>query len=219
MAADTDATARQLTPRGVVFLMVMQNAAFCALGVLLWHWSGREPVEMVDWASPLGWLGGIALGLAFIAVAWGVCRAFPHMSDRFAEWQANTYRGFGRDLGWPAIVTVAFAAGIGEEVLLRGGLQTWLTDHVGPMWAILLASAAFAALHLARPIVTALLFVIGIVFGWIYWATDSLLMVMLAHAIYDVWAIRTLLRQLDRLGLFEAKEEPGAALVNGPEPG
>lgn len=208
---------RKLVPSAIATLVVAQNVLFVGLGLLVWHWSGRRIGDMVD-LSLVGIAVGLLLGGVLTGSAWYGFRTFPHFSNRLVEMQAETYRFLGRDLRWPAIVTIAFAAGIGEEMLLRGGLQTFLGDYVGSLLAIVLASAVFAAIHLARPVITALLFAIGIVFGTVYWLTGSLLAVMIAHALYDVWALRYLHSEFVRLGIFDLFEGPEPALANPADP-
>jgi membrane protease YdiL (CAAX protease family) len=210
---------RVLQPGAIVTLVAFQNLAFVGLGLLFWYASGRSPDTILKF-TPVGLSAGLLLGSALVASAWGLFRGYPRFSNRLVELQADTYRFLGRDLRWPAIVVIAFAAGIGEEVLLRGGLQTLLGDYVGTFLAIILASAVFAAIHLARPVITALLFAIGIVFGTVYWFTGSLLAVMIAHALYDVWALRYLHSEFVRLGIFDLFEEaePEPALVNPADP-
>ena len=158
---------------------------------------------------------GFGFGALLILTAAMVFRGFKGLSDQLVRLQSETYRFLGGDLGWPAIVAISLIAGISEEVSLRGGLQTLLGDHVGAPAAIVIASALFAALHLTKPLITMLLFGIGLIFGAVYWYTGSLLGVIIAHVLYDIWALRYLTREMHRLGLFD---EP-APLANSAAPG
>lgn len=210
MAADvTTVPKRQLKPAAIAALVVTQNLVFAGLGLLAWYWSGRPLDAMVE-LSGSGIATGVALGVALAGIALAIFQAFPRLGDRLVELQIDTYRFLGRDLRWTAIIVIALAAGFGEEMLLRGGLQTLLGDHVGPVLAILIASAVFAAIHLAKPVITALLFVIGILFGTVYALTGSLIAVMIAHALYDVWALRYLHNEFVRLGVFDPVDPRGS---------
>ena len=181
-------------------LLGFQAAGMAAIGTLLWSWSGREPAEFVTWS--LREAGqGIALGLGFIALAFALFRGLPAIGERLVRMQAETYAFLGPRLGLPAILLISLCAGVGEEALFRGGMQTFLGDQLGMPAAIALSSALFAAIHLGKPVITVLLFAVGAGFGIAYWLTESLLAVMIGHALYDVWALRYLHREFLRLGL------------------
>lgn len=204
-ASHTD-TPRSARPRislgAAVVLLAFQSAAMIAIGLLLWHWSGRDAAAFVT-VSASQVLQGIALALALIALAFALYRGFPRISEALVRMQAATYAFLGPRLGLPAIAVISLCAGVGEEALFRGGVQTILSDHVGAPGAIVLSSAVFAAIHLGKPVITGLLFVVGAIFGTFYWLTGSLLAAMIGHALYDIWALRHLHCQLVRLGLVE----------------
>ena len=68
------------------------------------------------------------------------------------------------------------------------------------MAGILIASALFAVVHLSKPPIMGIIFAIGLLFGTIYYATGSLVLVMIAHAVYDVFALHYLMKEMRRLG-------------------
>lgn len=202
-----------ITPARAIALLLMQAALFTALGIGLWRWSGRAVEDFISWS-----FGEVALGLGFgaalILIAATLFHGFPRISEQLVRLQSDTYRFLGPNLGWPAIVLISLGAGISEEAALRAGFQTLLGDHVGPAAAIAIASSVFAALHLAKPVITGLLLVIGLLFGVVFWQTGSLLAVIIAHVIYDIWALRYLNREMHRLGLFDEPAETPALLAN-----
>lgn len=205
-------------PPHALALLAGQALLMTAAGVGLWLLSGRSLDGFItfSWAQTAT---GIVFAAALIAVAATLFRAFPETSERLIRLQSDTYRFLGPQLSWPAIVAISLCAGISEEAALRAGLQTLLGDSLGPVAAIAVSSAVFAALHLAKPVITGLLFGIGILFGAVYWQTGSLLAVMIAHVLYDVWALRHLNREMHRLGLFETPPTASAALANSPTEG
>ena len=186
----------------------LQAAVFSAAGAAMWYASGRSLHSFVDW-SWASVAGGLMFGAALIAFAAAVFKLFPGFLETTTRLQAKMAGLFAAEVNWRAIVFISLCAGVGEEAFFRGGLQTWLGDHIGPGWAILVSSAGFALIHMAKPLIGALLFVIGLIFGVVYWWTGSLLTVVIAHTIYDIWALRVLHRELARLGLL-AREEPSA---------
>lgn len=197
----------------VVALLAAQTIVFVALGLVLWHFSGRE---LADFLVPTaaGAVQGLALGGAFILTAWLVFTLLTELADRLVRLQVDTYRFLGPNLPMWAIVAISLGAGIGEEALFRAGLQVLLGDHVGTAAAIALSSAAFAAFHLGKPLITALLFVIGVLFGVVYLLTDSLLAVMIGHVLYDIWALRYLHKSFLRLGLLNEPAPSPTPLAN-----
>ncbi len=222
MAADEIAgenPAKPDLPLGkVLALLGVQATLMTAAGMGLWHWSERPLADFVS-VSLDELVLGFVFAAALILMAATLFHGFPKVSDQLVRLQSDTYRFLGRDLGWPAIVLISLCAGISEEAFLRAGLQTLLGDQIGPIPAIAVSAAVFAALHLAKPIITALLLVIGLMFGVAYWLTDSLLAVIIAHVLYDVWALRYLNREMHRLGLFDTPEAIPAPLANASDPG
>lgn len=196
-------------------LLGFQAIGMVAIGRLLWDWSGREANSFVALSAPEA-LQGLALGGMLIAIAMALFRGFPRLSEKLVRMQADTYGFLGPKVGLPAIVFISMCAGVGEEALFRGGLQTFLGDEIGAPLAILVSSAVFAAIHLGKPVITALLLVVGAIFGVVYWLTESLLAVMMGHALYDIWALRYLHCEFVRLGLVG--DDP-APLANVPDPG
>lgn len=208
--------AERVIPLGqVLVLLGLQAIAMVAIGALMWIWSGREKADFVAFSAREA-AQGVLLSAVLVALAYGFFRAAPRVSETLVRMQARTYGFLGPRLGWPAIVFISLCAGVGEEALFRGGLQTFLGDHVGAPAAIALSSAVFAAIHLGKPGITALLFLVGAIFGIVYWLTGSLLIVMIGHALYDIWALRYLHREFVRLGLVGNEAPP---LANSASPG
>lgn len=179
----------------------LQTVILCAAGAALWHFSGRELARFVD----LSWISaahGFLFGGALIAAAALVFRLFPRVLEHTSRLQSKMAALFTARSNTGTFAWIALCAGIGEEAFFRGGLQTLLSDHIGVAPAIVVGAAGFALIHLAKPLIGAVIFVIGIVFGAVFWWTGSLLAVMIGHAVYDLWALRMLHRELGRLGYF-----------------
>lgn len=205
----------EMTLNKALLLLALQAAGMIAFSLVLWDLSRRPIAEFVTISGPQI-LQGLALGLVLSGVAHMLFRAFPRQSEALVRMQAKTYSFLGPRLGWPAIVLISLCAGVGEEALFRGGAQTLLGDYLGPAAAIAIVSAVFALVHMGKPVITALLLVIGLIFGTIYALTGSLLTVMIGHALYDMWALRHLHNEFLRLGIVGAQPE---ALANPAHPG
>lgn len=87
------------------------------------------------------------------------------------------------------LLFVAVFAGIGEELLFRGMLQRILIRlFKNPAAGIIITAVIFSAIHLQfygfLP-----RFILGILLGCIYWYSGSLWPAILAHFIYDAFAV------------------------------
>lgn len=100
------------------------------------------------------------------------------------------------------MVLLAAAAGIGEEVLFRGSIQTALGR-----WGLWGASLLFGVLHALTPAYFVLATLMGLYLGWLFQAADNLLAPVLVHWLYDAVALWLLRRQLERDDLEERNSE------------
>ena len=88
------------------------------------------------------------------------------------------------------IVLLSAAAGIGEELFFRGMLQSYI--------GVIAAAVVFGLLHALTPAYFVLATVIGIYFGLIYESTNNLLIPMVGHAAYDIFALYLLRWQFEQ---------------------
>lgn len=95
------------------------------------------------------------------------------------------------------IVASVLVIGPAEELLFRGVVQKYLRERFSARAAVLGAGALFAAIHVLALVTTStvgvafsllMVFVIGVVLGWLYERTGSLPAAMLAHGLYDALA-------------------------------
>ena len=198
-------------PRSKLLQLIgLQAAVFTFHGAVCWWASGRALAEFV--VFDLRDLGlGVALGAGMSAAAWASFRLFPRAGEALMRMQAPTYPFLKDRLGPGAVIFVSLCAGIGEEALYRGGAQSWMSDYIGPAPGIAVAALIFTVSHMARPPVAAIIFAIGILFGAIFWYTGSLLIVMVGHAVYDVFALAYLQDRLHALGVFDTADETSEA--------
>ena len=105
-----------------------------------------------------------------------------------------------------AAISMAFAAGIGEELCFRGLflgtlMRQWKDDHKKVIFAVLLSSVVFGALHLTNISSGAVVFVsvmqslsaafIGVAFAAVYIRSGNLLVPMFFHVLTDIMAFAT----------------------------
>jgi membrane protease YdiL (CAAX protease family) len=95
------------------------------------------------------------------------------------------------------LAALSLAAGLGEEWLFRGLLQAGLADWWGEAsapQAILVAAVIFGLCHWLTHLYFLAAFLIGIYLGWLYWWTESLVVPIVAHALYDLIGLLVITR-------------------------
>lgn len=190
-------------PRGkLLAALVLQAITISVAGAAIWWWTGRPLAGLLAFTAEDA-LWSLALTGLLLATLLVLYRFFPPVVDRLARLQAGTYAFLAEKLTFPQIVLVSLCAGIGEETLVRAGIQTALGDWLGLVPAIALAALLFAAMHGARPLVFGLLLVIGVLFGAVFHVTGSLVAVALAHTLYDIVALKLLQDRMHALRLFD----------------
>ncbi len=95
------------------------------------------------------------------------------------------------------VLAVSALAGLGEELLVRGVLQAWLAEGLGPVPAVAIAAGIFGLAHYLSPVYFVLATAMGLYLGALYQATGDLALVSLVHALYDAAAIAYLLGRSD----------------------
>ena len=86
------------------------------------------------------------------------------------------------------IILMSLSAGIGEEVLFRGALQGWFSQHMPILLAIIIPAIIFGALHYVNKTYMVLAGLIGIYLGGLFAITGNILAPIIAHTLYDVVA-------------------------------
>jgi len=99
----------------------------------------------------------------------------------------------------PQMALISLAAGLGEELLFRGLLQTALAEWAGPphgVWTgLIVAAVVFGACHWVTTTYAYLAALIGLYFGFLFIATGDLLPPIVAHGLYDFVALIYLIKR------------------------
>ena len=115
----------------------------------------------------------IVAGMIFI----NLCSEFIGLPDMMQD----TFRAMSRNVF--GIISIAIMAPLVEELLFRGAIQGHLLRKgMKPVYAILIASAVFGIVHM-NPIQIPFAFAIGMIFGWLYYRTGSVVPGMIGHFI------------------------------------
>ena len=156
--------------------------------------------------TPLGPQFHWSLGDALIGLAATTPLAF------FLWWFMNTNRApfaafresqieFFAEIGFrftpTRIVMMALFAGVFEELLFRGVLQTALAKVAPVAVAILVSNLIFGAVHWRTALYALIAGLVGVWLGVLFAATGNLLTPMVTHAAYDLIALFITARAID----------------------
>ena len=89
---------------------------------------------------------------------------------------------------WSSFLVVAIFAPIFEEWLCRGMVLRGLLTKMKPVWAIVISALFFAVIH-ANPWQALNAFLIGLLMGYVYYKTGSLILTMVIHFVNNGTAV------------------------------
>ncbi len=89
---------------------------------------------------------------------------------------------------WSSFLLTAIFAPIFEEWLCRGMVLRGLLTKMKPTWAIVLSALFFAVIHM-NPWQALNAFIIGVIMGYVYYKTGSLILTMIIHFVNNGTAV------------------------------
>jgi membrane protease YdiL (CAAX protease family) len=92
------------------------------------------------------------------------------------------------------LALISACAGIGEELLFRGVIQAALSRPLGTGLGLAAASLLFGLLHPITPVYIVLAGLMGAYLGAVWLASGNLLVVIIAHGLYDFLILAYLVR-------------------------
>ena len=115
--------------------------------------------------------------------------AIPGMQELYDQFVEMMGQMTGGPL-WSSFLVTAIFAPIFEEWMCRGVVLRGLLTRMKPVWAIVISALFFALIHL-NPWQALNAFIIGLVMGYVYYRTGSLLLTMLIHFVNNGTAVIT----------------------------
>jgi membrane protease YdiL (CAAX protease family) len=192
---------RGFGPLGILAIVVILAGAFFpplgAILALVWVWLSRTPWREIGYVRPQSWtrtlIVGIVFGIAFKFLMKAVVMPLlgaPPINQAYHFLAGNT-------AALPGMLFVLIVnAGFGEETFFRGWMFERLGKLFGPgvcakIFIVLITSVLFSAAHYPtqgfpgaeQAIVT------GLAFGTIFAVTGRIVMLMIAHAAFDLTAL------------------------------
>jgi len=157
----------------------------------------EHSVEQLAWmVIPYGVAYGAALYLLGYCVS-----CSPWTKTQAIHELLTSLNQLFRNFSWTHIIIISILAGVGEELLIRGVLQSFLIDSVGPFWGIIAASLVFGLLHFMTKAYVLLTFGIGLLFGLTFHYSGNIILVMIGHTVYDIIAFAMIVKYPNLLGL------------------
>ena len=89
---------------------------------------------------------------------------------------------------WSSFLLAAVFAPIFEEWLCRGMILRGLLTKMKPTWAIVISALIFAVIHM-NPWQALNAFIIGVIMGYVYYKTGSLILTMIIHFVNNGTAV------------------------------
>jgi uncharacterized protein len=161
---------------------------------------------------------GQHLGTSWQAALWGIGATAPLMLGlgwilsrrRGPLWELTrmVVRHFGAAVAARStaeLAILAALAGVSEELLFRGVIQTGLARVMPAALALLVASISFGLAHFATVTYAVLAGIMGLYLGALLQLQGSLVAPMITHALYDFAA---LICVAQRYRMFPAASEP-----------
>jgi len=172
--------------RGSLLLSAVAfETALLVAALLILRWAGLHPLTSFR-AAAIG-TGGVA-GLAMAAFAIVLVRSRGAALARIRR-DFDLFISLFRRSTTLDLAVIALLAGICEEVLFRGLLQTWLASVMQPHIALALAALAFGISHAISPSYLIFVTLLGLCLGYVYYFTGSLAAAACAHMLYDFLAL------------------------------
>ncbi len=146
-------------------------------------------------------LRGLIAGLAataplVLALEWLMRSRKPRVIA-FREDQIAFFAGLGFKFTPTRIAILAIGAGVSEELLFRGVLQTWADGFLPTALAVLSTNVVFGALHWRSAFYALLAGLVGAYFGLLFVLAENLLAPVVAHAAYDAFAFAYVRRAIE----------------------
>ncbi len=139
-------------------------------------------------------LGVVATGPLLLVMWW--CTRWPWKPiQRLLRDVDETLVPLFADRSYFTLAFISILAGLGEEALFRGVLQTTLADLINPWAALVATSTLFGLAHLITPTYALMAGLIGLYLGVLSMTSGNLLVVIVVHALYDFAALVYLVRR------------------------
>ncbi len=176
--------------------VAFEGGLFLLAAALAWLF-GLPLRSMATWDwSHVAW--SLAATAPPLAALWWLERSSLPPLRRFRETVDRLVTPLFGECTWLDFAVISLVAGVGEESLFRGVLQSGLADWgqqtglapwVCTAAAVIVAGVVFGLVHWITPAYAFYATLMGIYLGWLFVWFDNLLVPMIVHGLYDFVAL------------------------------
>ena len=177
----------------VMFIPPMLYASFQSRKneFLPWGEDGNPPAGVPLDTDNFGRLGGgwlaLVVSIATMAASF-VAEPVNTMLPEMPELLKQALEQLTEGPIWISLLSVSIFAPFFEEWLCRGIVLRGLLKKMKPGWAIAVSALFFAVLHM-NPWQAIPAFILGLLFGYVYYKTGSLKLTMLMHCVNNTLSV------------------------------
>lgn len=150
-------------------------------------------------AGCMGWT--VALGAGAIVLLDGLTSALSFLPD----WLEGTFDYM--QASWAGILLVALVGPVVEELFFRGAIERTLLRKYKPWVAIVVSGLIFGIVHM-NPAQVVFASLAGMLLGWLYWQTRSLIPCMVVHVLNNSFSVWSSLAYPEANSLADVMERP-----------
>ena len=158
---------------------------------LPWGEDGNPPAGVPLDTNNFGRLGGgwlaLVVSIATMAASF-VAEPVNALLPEMPEFLKQALEQLTKGPVWISLLSVSIFAPFFEEWLCRGIVLRGLLKKMKPVWAIVVSALFFAVLHM-NPWQAIPAFILGLLFGYVYYRTGSLKLTMLMHCVNNTLAV------------------------------
>ena len=175
----------------LMFVPVMLYASYQSRKTEIWGEmegipEGGIPLDRNNFGKLGGFKLALILSIATLAAAF-VAEPVNMLLPEMPEVLKKALEQLTEGPLWVTLISVSIFAPLFEEWLCRGLVLRGLLQKLSPLNAIMVSAAFFAVLHL-NPWQAIPAFLLGLLFGYVYYRTGSLKLTMLMHCVNNTFA-------------------------------
>ncbi|MGA8097328.1 MAG: type II CAAX endopeptidase family protein, partial [Candidatus Cybelea sp.] len=180
-----------MTPQALLAIVAARSAAELGLALLGVYAILHAPLTSIGLRLPK--VGGLALG---VAIGLGTALIFPRLvhalrlqSSYNLQYAAYIMSHATGLIAAASILVYVFCVPIVEEIVFRGIVLEGLINLTNGVVAVVVSAVIFAGMHVVGGVAqVTVAFTSGLVIGWLYLRTRSIVPTSAAHIIYDAVA-------------------------------